>query len=1341
MTQEKNVTPAALDIATFDLTRSAMIEASAGTGKTFTISNLVVRLLLGRGMKSPELDFSEALDIENILIVTFTNAAASDLKARILEKIRSVRIDFEKIKNGGYAQIETFDKTTRSIIERYISEKSSENTASFYARLLKRAERAIDNAAISTIHSFCNRALNQVYTFEAGRAFNVELAVKCSDQEKQAILDVWRELFYRNESGLDLKALDQALSCKVPGELKELKILENLRLVDSTDGYYGFSVNLGTQDNLRYEEIKFSREDRLSIDKRLKKVLEFYRKKLSVSPDEVISEYDTIKKFLPQAVTSEGKPGSLYQRNDGKDSVFLKGLIAFLQSLSDRISANPDDLMFFTELIKELCKERKGDPEVIEKSLLIAYSPKREKFNSFDDITDFESSILKIVRYCESKQNEANLAAKEIRTLVAIKIMLRTDELCQSDNLISSNEVLRQLAVSLSGGSDRALNLAGQLRSRYPVVMIDEFQDTDPVQFEVFSRLYLSEQSAQDKCCCYLIGDPKQSIYSFRGSDINSYNKAKQLVLSCGGNLYSLETNYRSTKKIIEGVNTLFKESEDDKKACPHPFDYSGKAETALDSHIRFSPVNAPDGDDSKTFYFEDDSGVIGNYYRTVLHDKNIGSLQTCVAKATADVIVKCLSCGVIEEKGVKRKVKPSDIAVLVAKKAENDYIEKALRERNIRSVYFSDHNSVLANIETKNGELNKQLKVTAEAVNIVYFMEAVCSYSQIRNVYRLLGSSLMGLNRAEYEKHINGRYFDDEITILRECRRKWEEYGFFSAFSHYAQRHDLIKKFLRRENGERALTNYFQIAEIIQSVNSKVIGAQAQLLWFKECLKSETQSTFSEDDTKKRLESEQSLVKVLTYFMSKGLQFPIVLMPYMYTDQIKDKSDICYDPSINHLVYTADRSVRIELDGQSYSADTLIKAALWQERTRLLYVAMTRAQLANFVFFGIDKKTDKKNGETQSVAPSVLNSLVASFSKANKEVIYNPKLYRELDGTSFDNNPEKYYQADEGVQDGSYEVSSLESADVDRSFRVSSYTEIASGGHNDIFRPGEDEPYAPLETDSQSRVKDLGAFARVKGTRIGTFMHKALELLLSRDIRERNDHGFLYEFSKETLRNDIYGIFTDTDRDYCSDLSSWLYEIIHAKLPVETAQNTYASLCSLGAKDCARELDYYLPCAHFDMNVFNRICQKFYKDVLEQFSIKAEQELPPLIKDDFSGYLTGSLDLVARFNHKGSDRYYLCDYKTNYLGESRSDYSVQELIKSIFSSRYDVQILLYSVALKRFLKMNNRLDEKGEIVGGVMYLYLRGMSVKDSGELSDGVVLLSPDPALVDELDRMLNV
>lgn len=1333
MKNNNKLTPESLDISTFDLSKSAMIEASAGTGKTFTISNLVVRLLLGKGLTNPEIDFGEALDIENILIVTFTNAATSDLKARILEKIRSVRKDFEKVKDKGFSCIESIDEPIQSIIRRYVSEHNSRETAASYARLLQRAERSIDNAAISTIHSFCNRALNQIYTFEAGRAFNVELSVKCNEQEKQAKIDVWRELFYKNNDDLDLEALAEALDCKEPGDLEVIGSLENLRLVDSSDGYYGFSVNLGTQDNPDFEEIKISRTDKNSIDERLKKILPFYKKLRTVLIDDVTKEvYECFKEHLKEAVKSDENAVSLYSfysRKDKKTPKFLNGVVNYFLAVKEKLEAGTENLIFFSTLLK-LIKSDSFDPlkqDGTNNTCVIQKKPDFEKFCNSHVIEEFESSFVQILKTCEKKLIASELVAKEIKCLVAIKIMLRADEICQRDNLISSNEVLRQLAVALSGNSDRALNLARQLRSRYPVVMIDEFQDTDPVQFEVFSKLYLSGlgtgQEQKDRSCCYLIGDPKQSIYAFRGSDINSYNKAKDLVLENGGKLYSLDTNYRSTSNLIKGVNSLFEEKEN--SILPHPFNYSGNKERApIDSHIRFKEVKAPENADKKAFYFKQDSmKPISNYYVPVSTENSKAPTLESVARATADAVVKCLCYGVIRENGVERKVVPSDIAILVNSRTEFSYIDKALRERNIRSVYFSDHDSVLANKIKQKGDYYT-IKPTAEAVNIVYFMEALCQLSQIKNVYRLLGSSLLRLNRAEYDELINGKKIDDEISTLKECLGKWEEFGFFSAFSHYVVQHGLIKKLLKSENGERALTNYFQIAEIIQSVNSKVMGAQAQLLWFKECLKTENQSNLSEDDTKKRLESEQSLVKVLTTFMSKGLQFPVVLLPYMYKDEPKMDS-IYYDQNLKHLVYTADKKVQVKNGDLTVSAETLIESARWQERMRLLYVAVTRAQLANFI---IRPERDKK---------SPLLALLSRGDGEDGSVVSDSSLYRNFSEINFEDTPQRYLPPKEEMNTDRYSVSSLQKDEIDRGFKVSSYSEIASGGHNDIFKPGEDEPFSPLETISDP-VPDLGAFAKVKGTRIGTFMHRVLELLLSRNIRENHDVDSLYEFAQETFKNDIYGIFNNTENNYCHDLAVWLYEIINAKLPVEISENSYASLSSLSPKDCARELDYYLPCRKFDIDKFNRICQRFYKDVLLSFKIEAKQELAPLSKEDFSGFLTGSLDLVAKFNQKGQDKYYLIDYKTNYLGHSQSDYSKAEVIKSIFTSRYDVQILLYSVALKRFLKVNNILDKNADALGGVMYLYLRGMSAGET--LSDGVVLICPDPALIDELDKMLN-
>lgn len=219
-----------LKLSEFDLDKSSMIEASAGTGKTFTISNLVVRLLL-EGIQRG--NTKEPLDIENLLIVTFTNAAAADLRARVLEKIHECRIEFDLIKNGDRKISELgspFREVAVHCIESYSSKAfDSEDTdnikkiATVFSRLLIRAERNIDKASISTIHSFCNRALNQIYSFEAGRAFNVTLTQDISEERKEAMLSVWRSLFYK-DSGIDRDLLLNLLSFNDPehGELKKI---------------------------------------------------------------------------------------------------------------------------------------------------------------------------------------------------------------------------------------------------------------------------------------------------------------------------------------------------------------------------------------------------------------------------------------------------------------------------------------------------------------------------------------------------------------------------------------------------------------------------------------------------------------------------------------------------------------------------------------------------------------------------------------------------------------------------------------------------------------------------------------------------------------------------------------------------------------------------------------------------------------------------------------------------------------------------------------------------------------------------------------------------------------
>ena len=248
--QENNLremTP--LKVNTFDLNSTSLIEASAGTGKTYTISNLVIRLLLGQLNKEQNtslyINQGNPLSIENILIVTFTNAAASDLRARILEKIHDTRILFETVGKGASLVSLDCDENLKELLENYLNSENQQELAKKYARLLNRAERNIDNAPISTIHSFCNRALNQVYAFESGKAFNVQLI---QEQESNALQDeamfaVWRELFYTDKLGDKRASLLEILGTQDPTSLKDtIKLLKSVRNLNPKDGYFGYAI-------------------------------------------------------------------------------------------------------------------------------------------------------------------------------------------------------------------------------------------------------------------------------------------------------------------------------------------------------------------------------------------------------------------------------------------------------------------------------------------------------------------------------------------------------------------------------------------------------------------------------------------------------------------------------------------------------------------------------------------------------------------------------------------------------------------------------------------------------------------------------------------------------------------------------------------------------------------------------------------------------------------------------------------------------------------------------------------------------------------------------------------
>lgn len=1408
--KDNDFKPEQLNLAGFDLDKSSMIEASAGTGKTFTISNLVVRLLI-ESLKNG--NHTEPLDIENILIVTFTNAAASDLRARVLQKIHESRISFDQIKNG-IKTIEDFESPFKDIaikcFEKYLENTIDaidvdklKDTASVFSRLLTRAERNIDRASISTIHSFCNKALNQIYSFEAGRAFNVNLTQDISLEQKEAKLAVWRSLFY-NDNGFDRDLLLNLLGFTDPegDTLKNaVKAIEKVRLIDPNECYYGFSVKSYYEEGVK----KLQK----TPDERLKYLLDTAKDLYSDFENDFFSKLESLKEYKDQIISfADGNtvPGSLYELSPGgsfHSNHFNKGLPCknFLNLLVSTLNNDSADtinyITSFNSIDKIVALSEIGSDEHFFKV------KKGGEFKDSQKVRDFEEIVKDLISASFEVITEIELIKLELTTLVAINVILKTDELCERDNVISNDEVLRQLAVALNNKS-RGDVLSSLLRKRYPVAMIDEFQDTDPVQFAIFSKLYLNQDAIDESAHCYLIGDPKQSIYAFRGTDINSYNKAKELILGNKGNVYTLNTNYRSCQNIIKGVNEIFYEYEEPKTQessegasvniesqnseeslsekkvkidypyVKYPFDYynnSGK-EGYLDSKIHFEPVNVSDKANSVRFYFKDDSSKeipICNYIREVSfadsqEKPKANDYYGEIAKFVALDVKRCLLEGKIFENGEERDVKPSDITILVNDAKENSFIQDALKKQSIQSVYFSDKESVI-NSEDK----NYNITVTEEAANVIYLMEAMCDSTNSPKVNRLLGSSLLRLSSEKFLDSIKSDKLDSEITLLRVCRDSWEKYGFITAFSQYIYQHDLLCTILETDGGERSLSNYFQIAEIVQSVNSKVTGSNAQLLWFKELVLN-NKGELSEDVTKKHLESEQSLVKVMTIHKSKGLEFPIVFTPYesgFMALKSKD-SAIYYDPDSKQVSYALDRENKII----GKSVKDLVEVAALQEQERLLYVALTRAKLANFITLpscvslerkpyqsplkklislvskddsadskGKPSKRITKKSKDKEVEIDTTKDVVVADPQPTLKAVENPELFKKLETVELD---ESIKVQNSISQDCS--VSSLDKGAVDNSFTVTSYSAITSGAHNDMFASSADEKETSVEDgdSDDSKDKDLINFNFAKGSTAGSFLHKLMEIVLAKDDVDKADKDSLYNFVNSQLKYDFYHLVSkpgddeDTKNEKIVALSQWLYDILNANLLPKAKDGNQVKLSNLKALDCARELDYFLPCKDFKVRVLNGICHDFYESEVKAFELTSIPELPDLKKSNFKGFMNGSLDLVAKFVTETGPKFYMIDYKSNYLGNSYSRYTQQKILKSIFESRYDVQILFYSLALYRFLKTSLPNFSYENDFGGVMYLYLRGMNSFDAR--SSGQFYVKPSEALIERLDKLFN-
>lgn len=1161
-----------LDPLRLPLIGERLIEASAGTGKTFTIAALYLRLLLGLG---GEAAYPRAISVEELLVVTFTEAATEELRGRIRSNIHELRIACLR------------GESDNPLYSALLAEIADKDDA---AKTLLLAERQMDEAAVFTIHGFCQRMLS-LNAFESGMLFEQQLIEDESRLRYQACADFWRRHCY---------PLTRDIAAVIHDVWK------------------------GPRDLLK------------SLDRWLQG--EAPQLKSPPAPNETLAErhqqiiarIDSLKQQWREKVGEiEGvlENSGLDRRkfNRGNQGKWMEKVNAWAQeeTLSYQL---PDALEKFAQSFLLERTKAGGEP------------PVHPLFSAVESLLASSLTLTDLV---------LARAMVEIRDAVA-REKRRRGELGFDDMLSRLDEALR---------GDSGETLASAIRQRFPVAMIDEFQDTDPQQYRIFRRIW----RRQPETALLLIGDPKQAIYAFRGADIFTYMKARGDVAAH----YTLDTNWRSSPGMVGSVNRLF--SLSDNPFMFHEIPFLPVKAAAKNKGLRFT-VDAADVPAMNVWLMPGDTVGSGDY-------------QTFMAQLCATQIRDWLSAGqrgraLLWRGETSRPVQASDITVLVRNRLEAAQVREALQTLGIPSVYLSNRDSVFE---------------TLEAQELLWLLQAVLAPERENTLRSALATSMFGLTALDIENlNQDEQAWDALVEEFSEYRQIWRQRGVMPMLRALMTARHIAENLLATRGGERRLTDILHISELLQEAASQLESEHALVRWLAQHIAEPDSNAASQQ---MRLESDKHLVQIVTIHKSKGLEYPLVWLPFIARFRKQDQA-----------FYHDRETFAAVLDlGQDEASLELAEAERLAEDLRLLYVALTRAVW--HCSLGVAPLSSRKSGNSdfhlsalgrllqagEAMDAAGLAARLADFCHGDI-ALQRPG---ELDLTP--------WQAPAAT------IPRLSARELQRriadDWRVTSYSGLQQHG----FSGGQDLlPRLDVDAAGVGEVVEepqLTPHQFPRGAAPGTFLHSLFEEL---DFTQPVPEGWMAE------KLQLSGF----DAQWAPVLTDWLGGVLKTRLP-----GPDIALNQLAARDKQVEMAFYLPIAQL-------LTAERLDALIRQYD-PLSADTPPLDFRQVHGMLKGFIDLV--FRHEG--RYYLLDYKSNWLGEDREAYTRPAMEQAMRAHRYDLQYQLYSLALHRYLRHRLADYDYDRHFGGVIYLFLRGMDGQEGGQ---GIFTTRPVRPLIDGLDQL---
>ena len=1231
--------PLNLSSETLDFGR-VVIEASAGTGKTYSLTVLVVRHIA-----------ETELTANKLLMVTFTKVATAELRHKTRERAREA-LECLHTDNKKEAWMNAMFATEES------KSKAKSKLTEFIARF--------DEATITTIHGFCQIVLGQ-------------LGMKSPAPANYTVQN-------------DIKnIIDQAIT-----DTLAARMAENLGLLHGNWTY---------------------------------------------------------RKKTPTANRGDPKPLKI------KD---IQTSISRLRKAIDRIMKNSGALVLPIKHPSEFATQREKLPEK-NRDLVV------------------------------QQLEVAETIAEE-----ALKVVADVRRRCFESKIITYDDMVRLVAEILNPTDnsrdkpEEASMLAANIATQYRMIMVDEFQDTDKSQWSIFEEIF---KAGKDKPTLVTVGDPKQSIYRFRGADVQVYIDSVKAI----DPRYKLETNYRSDGTLLTALETLLADTK---------FDVSGDVE--------FEKVNPADrnkgtkiGSKSNPKLFENVPGApvelryLSNYSKLEadpgkvdekgelknVNNNDSAKVERIFWQDCANHVVELLNDGEIPDKesqkiSAMRAIKPSDIAILVNSHLSAETAVNYLLASGVPAVRL---------------KTSSVLNSTA-AMHWLMFLGAIANPGKPQFV-RAFALSWFG--KSSNEEMLNAT--SEQIAAWqRECATTSEllqKRGLSAIYLSYRNSEKFLKRVLRDSNGERNITDLDHLAEILTAIPR--LAQQAGAAECYETLRDLAEKPDDEnEDHLRRIERDDDAVKIMTVHSSKGLQFPIVFLPTLYIEP----SDRGNNPEMFSLKFNDDNgpSQRV-IDcasgfeagasqwkfipseaqnplipvGESEERKNLAVADRFSESKRLLYVALTRAEHKVITYWSA---YGKATGNTNVALAQILCAHDKSLTRIPTETKPLDDLMKRISDkskgtfTPIPLNPEKpaILKWDNPITKSNFVVDVAKfTRDPETvslyGFSRWSYSalskaikgEDASVGGDGAPGTDETDPIANNEDNAtqlidgiespskantidvhitaQDAIAAMPLFDGVAGASFGVAVHKV--------FKEINPSSFDIQ---DSINQNVESRFASwSEKVDKTKISEGILKSIDSPLGVEFGGET---LRSLGARHRLAELSFDFRLSHditFKISDIGRLMLEFGE--LNSDLTELANRLVSLGVDNrqIAGYMTGSIDAVFRIiDSDKSVRYIVSDYKSDQLHNPKAEnenplisYHPERLIDPMVKKGYILQILVYSVALHRYLKWRQPAYEPEKHLGGAAYLFIRGMigfETNESPARPYGVYFWRPPTKLVLALDAL---